>query len=301
MRLATVLFLSLAAVASDLEAWRRTVQQADVLHERGQLREAAVLLESAVRQARDAGAVPDAVADSKVRLASIDVDLGEYPSAERLYLDALRVLSGQPGGELTRSIAQAGLAATYSHLGEWTRAEKYAQMALASQTAVNSAESPELAGQLVLMAGIYQAQHRDRQAEETLRPALPLLGDGTPARAVALANLALLLRGQDRMDDAIAAARQAIQIWEQRQPDPRQAQALTILASLYGRQGRWNDALSTIETRSAQHRTNVGAESSLGRTDPRGSSRHTRSSWPQARSEGADTGVGGDPTKNTKR
>jgi len=257
MRFATALLFSLITIqASDLQAWRTTIEQADRLHERGELRQAAVLLESAVRQARE-GAIPEALALSNIRLASVYVDLGEYRRAEPLYLEALRALSDQPGEELTRSIAHAGLAATYSHLGEWSRAEKFAQAGLDSRTVAAGKESRELTGPLVVLAGIYQAQRRDHEAEESLRRALHLMEHETlaeePARAVALANLALLLRSQDRLDEAISSANQAIQIWERRPPDPRKAQPLTILASLYGRQGRWNFALNAIE-RGAAHR-----------------------------------------------
>ncbi|MFN0159754.1 MAG: tetratricopeptide repeat protein [Burkholderiales bacterium] len=194
---------------------------------------------------------------------------GDFAGAESLHLQALTVHEGRLGPEHPTTLAtRTNLGNVMLMQGKFGEAEKLFREVLAAREKVLGREHPDVAISLnnVANALFEQSRQDDRNApperrlrgqftefraatetEALYRRALAIqerAGDGNPATAATVNNLAVLLAGRGRFDEAVPLHQRAIAIAEKSLGGlhPDTASMLTTLAITLDRQGRSGEA-----------------------------------------------------------
>jgi DNA-binding NarL/FixJ family response regulator len=188
---------------------------------------------------------PDQAADIAWLVARTLMRTGRPEAAERTISEA----GGRPGlGQRSAVMLHALHAAVLASAGHYHRAACVAESALDSAGRVGSriAQGYALQG----LADLSLAVRHDRRAGEQYRSrALDAVGTDPRAcdlRMELLASRAAYLEELDRPAEALAAAGQALAIAEQVRT-PRLTGIRCLLAHLYFRAGRWDEALGELD------------------------------------------------------
>jgi tetratricopeptide (TPR) repeat protein len=135
-------------------------------------------------------------------------ELARYSEAEQALWNALRLCPRH-----MRRVPLCSMGHFYSARGEMARAEKWYQRAIDA--------APKHAAAYIFLGGVFARQGGLRQAEMIYRRATETCDEGYIDEA--FLNLALVLRAQERFDEAAAWLREAIRI------DPEYERAKKVL------------------------------------------------------------------------
>ena len=216
-----------------------------VLHEKGEMDEAAGLYQQALDAARTSRETePLDLATTLNGLALLLNSKGEFEAAEEHLRRALAIRRRHQGEE-HQDIAQAlhNLAAVLYGQGDLGAAEPVLQEALAMRRSLLGEEHPEVARTLNTLASLHFARGDLERAERLYREILErrrrLLGSEHPEVAQVLNNLARVLSSQDRPGDAEILYRQALAMKERLYgaDHPRFGVTFQGLAEVLHRQG----------------------------------------------------------------
>jgi tetratricopeptide (TPR) repeat protein len=135
-------------------------------------------------------------------------DLARYSEAEQALWNALRLCPRH-----LRRVPMCSMGHFHDARGELARAARWYQRAIDA--------APNHAAGYIFLGGVLARQGRLREAEKVHRQATETCDEGSIDEA--FLNLALVLRAQDRFDEASACLREAIRI------DPKYADARKVL------------------------------------------------------------------------
>lgn len=224
-----------------------------------------------VRPGSPGGSTGGAIADAALMAAQAEDSRarGDFAGAESLHRRALAVHEGQLGPEHPTTLAtRTNLGNVMLMQGKFGEAEKLFRGVLAAREKVLGRDHPDVAISLnnVANALFEQSRQDDRNApperrlrgqfsefraatetEALYRRALAIqerAGEGNPATAATVNNLAVLLSGRGRFDEAVPLHQRAIAIAEKSLGGmhPDTASMLTTLAITLDRQGRSGEA-----------------------------------------------------------
>lgn len=188
-------------------------------------------------------------------VALICVAKGDYSRAEPLYERALAIYSKLAASgrlESTRKAATGNVATTLNNLaelyrtkGEYARAERFYERALAIVEGLSGPEAAEVATTLNNLANLYRAEADYARAEPLFRRALKIYAkvEGTehPDVALVLNNLGAIYQDRGDYDRAEPLYLRALAIREKAlgKEHPDVASTLSNLAELYGSKGEY--------------------------------------------------------------
>jgi serine/threonine protein kinase/tetratricopeptide (TPR) repeat protein len=185
--------------------------------ELGRFEDAEPLLVSALETRREllGEGHPD-VADSVQDLAYLNLDMGEYGEAERLYREALHLHRALPDQESQVAEDLNGLAMVLYERGEFDAAEPLEREALQLRRELDGARGRKHSAVLNNLAMIVEAQGNFEEAEALYRRSLTIdrerLGDDHPDVATTMSNLGLLLRDTKGHEAAEPLLRKALAV-----------------------------------------------------------------------------------------
>lgn len=147
------------------------------------------------------------------QLGSVEQDLGEYPKAERFYLQALNTCT-QTGSEPERLIILNNLGTLYLDTNDYSKAEQIREL-LEKLRPGTLADHPSEAGTLLnVIASLEHARNRDGEAERYYSRSLLLLrqahGPASVDAALVEANLGFVRLDAQQHESAAGLFRQAI-------------------------------------------------------------------------------------------
>jgi tetratricopeptide (TPR) repeat protein len=188
---------------------------------------------------------PD-VATSLSNLAELYYAMGEYPKAEPLFEEALRIRRKVLGPKhLDTALSLNNLALLYHAMGEYAKAEPLLEEALRIRQKVLGKEHPDVAVSLNNLAELYRAIAEYAKAEplyqEALRIYRKVLGPENPGTVTFLNNLALLYQNMGEYAKAEPLFEEALRIRQKvlGKEHPDTAASLNNLATLYWTMGEY--------------------------------------------------------------
>lgn len=229
------------------EAWRRCPEQPEIANNLAALLCASGLYGQAL-EAADAGLIRHP--DFAYLHANRGVALHGLNRPEEAATAFRRALSLPPQLKTAREMAQFGLATSLESLGHPAQAESAARALLSGH--------PDHAEGLHLLGRVLAAQDKHEEAAATLRRAIDLLPPDGAVLARAWNNLATALLKQNRPDQALEAARHAVEL------DPGNIQALNTVAIVYQELMRLDEAIAHSRQAVALEPDNIDAHWCLG-------------------------------------
>ncbi len=185
---------------------------------------------------------------SRCAAAWIALERGEYGEARAGYRAALELAGRRLGRDDADTItALNGLGVVGKYTGQFGRAERYYQRALAAMQRAD-VDLSALATLHHNLGGLEHARGRPERGEPHARRSVELrvrsLGPGHPAVAADLAALAALLDAQDKFAEAERLYRRALQIFRRSYGPEHYELCVTYnnLGALAHRRGRWRTA-----------------------------------------------------------
>ena len=235
------------------DPWKQHMDLGRQLESRGQYTEARQELEAALRvvstSPKDARSFM-----SRVELGAVAVSAGQYIEAEHWDNEALRVgmeLYGKEGSAL--AVPYANLAALYRDQGDYGRAEETCRRALGLASDDSAAGQAARASVLGVLGGVLARRGKLEEAEESLQQSIRIaqkLPAGSGILAADWSNLAEIYARTGRGDQALSLYRDAYALCEKigGGKDPNLFFILAGMASIQARDGKYADAVSTIQT-----------------------------------------------------
>ena len=160
---------------------------------------------------------------ARIELASLHVDRGDLPEAERLYREALdEARAGGHGAEL-EAICANGLQVVLAQAGAFEEAASLAERVLALRREVYGDRHPMTVESLLNHGALDSRMGRHGDAERRLREALETaraIGGGDPLVAGCVNELASELQDQGRVDEALPLFREALELWRGMHTEP---------------------------------------------------------------------------------
>ncbi|MGE0555003.1 MAG: tetratricopeptide repeat protein [Gemmatimonadales bacterium] len=206
------------------------------------------LLRQAVTEARAGLPARDPAVGKALDALGIQLSRsGDLSEAEAVLTEALEVRRTGRASAVETASTEGNLAQTIRRRGRYAEAESLYRTAIDRLAATSGADSATFVSELMGLGQVYQVMDRREEAEalfETVRRLERARPTERPLLAFATHNLGVVLADQDRHDDAMAAHREALALWERLFPGghPEIARSLEAIARVLERQGRWTAA-----------------------------------------------------------
>jgi tetratricopeptide (TPR) repeat protein len=251
---------------AEADNWLR---QARTLENKGQVRQAVLAAEQAVRLRQQIlGADDPSLVPSLFQCAVLASIQGNDVRAAA-YLEQTRVFRGKALGTEHPDYAStlSGLGLAYVGLNAYPQAEDLLQQSLQIRQRLLGEEHEDCAYSLNNLGMLYGAQQDCARAEPFLRKALEIRKKGSPepdlAQAVSLHNLGLLRQDQGDLADAESLYQQAEAVRKKLlgPAHPVYAQSLYHLAKLAALQGKTREAEELYKRAAESQKRALGADS----------------------------------------
>jgi tetratricopeptide (TPR) repeat protein len=263
MKTALGLLVTIALWGGDSHSARQISDRATSLYTQARYGEAEPLYRQALEAWNQLG--PEFARDRAIdtrNLGSLLRATGRYAEAEPLLLDSIAQLEAAGAGSMDQARALDSLAALYRTEREFTKAETYAQRAVAVLEKKPEGNPAERLGPSLVLASIYMEERRLDEAEKILRPALDA-ADGAIA-VVIYNNLATINNDRGNYPEAEKQAQEALRFAGLALPPthPAFGSAWTNLGEAYRFQNRY------VESEGAYRKAIEHWEKSVGPNHP---------------------------------
>jgi tetratricopeptide (TPR) repeat protein len=195
-------------------AWRKSMREATTLLNQQHREEAARVMESAIREARNVGQPDDAIAGALNDLGTIYHEMERYADANRCYKQAISTLEHCAPSSPKMVTALVNLAGLRVHQLKYSEAEKLYQRAERISDSKLASNSPTLASVYHGLSVLLVRKRSFPEAREFGERALCLLA-GTKDQNLGgvLFLLGKIALEQKRLEEAENLIRRAIAVW----------------------------------------------------------------------------------------
>jgi tetratricopeptide (TPR) repeat protein len=239
-------------------AWRKSMREATTLLNQQHREEAARVMESAIREARNVGQPDDAIAGALNDLGTIYHEMERYADANRCYKQAISTLEHCAPSSPKMVTALVNLAGLRVHQLKYSEAEKLYQRAERISDSKLASNSPTLASVYHGLSVLLVRKRSFPEAREFGERALCLLA-GTKDQNLGgvLFLLGKIALEQRRLEEAENLIRRAIAVWRTSDGEdgPQYASGIVALAALLSAkdpsqsEGLFHQALEIIPAR----------------------------------------------------